>query len=89
MPAGFRTRFRTAVAGLTPGYFALLMATGIISVGLHLEGSDLLSRALLVVCAVAFVVLLAYLPKRRKLSAAFQTTLPATATISIKPKPAE
>jgi tellurite resistance protein TehA-like permease len=49
---------RLAVEGLTPGYFALVMASGIISVGLQLQGFRLLSLALLVVCAVAFVVLL-------------------------------
>jgi tellurite resistance protein TehA-like permease len=50
---------RTAVAveGLTPGYFALVMGTGIVSVGLELEGFDLLSRLLLLVCVGAFVVL--------------------------------
>lgn len=35
------------------------MATGILSVGMHLEGSDSLSTALLAVCCTAFVVLLA------------------------------
>ncbi len=49
---------RRAVQGLAPGYFALVMATGILSVGMHLEGSDALSSVLLVVCSVAFVVLL-------------------------------
>lgn len=48
-----------AVEGLTPGYFALVMATGIISVGLDLEGFVVLSRMLLVVCSLAFVALLA------------------------------
>lgn len=52
-------RVTSAVAGLTPGYFALVMATGIISVGLELEGVDAVSEALLAVCAGAFVVLLA------------------------------
>jgi tellurite resistance protein TehA-like permease len=51
-------RVTGAVAGLTPGYFALVMATGIISVGLKLEGVDAVSVLLLVVCAGAFVVLL-------------------------------
>jgi len=58
-PAGttFGMRLRHAVESLTPGYFALVMATGIISVGLALEGFDLLSDALLVTCGVVFVVL--------------------------------
>ncbi len=54
----FGARLGRAVEGLTPGYFALVMATGIISVGTHLEGHRLMSDVLLVVCAGAFVVLL-------------------------------
>jgi tellurite resistance protein TehA-like permease len=53
-----RTRFDVAVEGLTPGYFALVMATGILSVGLHLEGYPELSTLLLWICGAAFVVLL-------------------------------
>jgi tellurite resistance protein TehA-like permease len=52
-----RVRTATAVESLTPGYFALVMATGIVSVGLHLEGLDVASWLLLVLCAAAFVVL--------------------------------
>lgn len=52
-------RVRVAVEGLTPGYFALVMASGIISVGMRLEGFAVLSLLLLAVCATAFVVLLA------------------------------
>jgi tellurite resistance protein TehA-like permease len=51
-------RTRGAVEGLTPGYFALVMASGIISVGLELEGFTVLSWLLLGVCVTAFVVLL-------------------------------
>jgi tellurite resistance protein TehA-like permease len=58
MPDDLSTRVRTAVEGLTPGYFALVMASGIISVGMHLEGFEALSQVLLAVCAAAFVVLL-------------------------------
>jgi tellurite resistance protein TehA-like permease len=50
-------RFVRAIEGLAPGYFALVMATGILSVGMHLEGVGVLSDALLVVCAASFVVL--------------------------------
>jgi len=46
------------VEGLTPGYFALVMASGIISLGLDLRGFHVLSWALFVVGAVAYVVLL-------------------------------
>jgi tellurite resistance protein TehA-like permease len=53
----FGNRFGQALEGLTPGYFALVMATGILSVGLHLEGVAVLSGVLLGVCAAAFVVL--------------------------------
>lgn len=49
----------TAVRSLTPGYFALVMASGIVSIGLNYEGYDVLSTILLVVCATAFVVLIA------------------------------
>ncbi len=45
--------------GLTPGYFALVMASGIISVGMDLEGFGVVSAILLAVCAAAFVLLLA------------------------------
>jgi tellurite resistance protein TehA-like permease len=53
-----RTRVAHAVETLLPGYFALVMATGIISVGLDLERRTLLSRILLGWCVVAFLVLL-------------------------------
>lgn len=55
---GLRCRVRRAVEGLTPGYFALVMASGIISVGMDLEGFGALSVMLLVVCGTAFVLLL-------------------------------
>lgn len=51
-------RTRRAVETLTPGYFALVMASGIISVGLQLKGRTALSELLLGVCLAAFVVLL-------------------------------
>jgi tellurite resistance protein TehA-like permease len=57
MPDGLSLRLRQAVEGLTPGYFALVMASGIISVGMQLRGFDVLSRILLGICAIAFVVL--------------------------------
>ena len=43
MPQTLLDRVRTAVEGLTPGYFALVMASGILSVGLALEGYVVLS----------------------------------------------
>lgn len=57
MEEGFAQRVRSAVEGLTPGYFALVMATGIISVGMHLRGFVTLSQVLLDMCGAAFVVL--------------------------------
>lgn len=57
--SGIGLRVGRAVAALTPGYFALVMATGIVSVGMHLEGLDLLSEVLLGVCAAAFLLLAA------------------------------
>lgn len=51
-------RVRQAVEGLTPGYFALVMASGIISVGMKLDGFDIISTVLLIICAVGFVILL-------------------------------
>jgi tellurite resistance protein TehA-like permease len=43
---------------LTPGYFAIVMGSGIISVGLHLNGHERLSVVLLLVCAVSYLVLI-------------------------------
>ncbi|HET7303831.1 MAG TPA: tellurite resistance/C4-dicarboxylate transporter family protein [Segeticoccus sp.] len=50
-------RVEHALHGLTPGYFALVMASGILSVGMHLNGRPVLSGILLVVCLVAYVLL--------------------------------
>ncbi|HAG61000.1 MAG TPA: tellurite resistance protein permease [Arthrobacter bacterium] len=55
----FGSRVAEAVQTLTPGYFALTMASGIISVGLELEGFHVLSAALLVVCSASYTVILA------------------------------
>ncbi|MHA3722580.1 tellurite resistance/C4-dicarboxylate transporter family protein [Leucobacter sp. HY1910] len=46
-----------AVARLSPGYFALVMATGIVSIGLHDVGAQALSLALLWIAAVAYAAL--------------------------------
>ncbi len=50
-------RLSAAVATLDPGYFALVMATGIVSTGSDLLGYITLSRVLLGFTIVAFVVL--------------------------------
>jgi tellurite resistance protein TehA-like permease len=57
MDNGIGSRVQQAARGLAPGYFALVMATGIISIGLRLKGILLPSTMMLYVCAVAFVVL--------------------------------
>lgn len=54
---GLAGRVAAAVEGLTPGYFALVMGSGIISVGLVLQGFTTLSHLLLWVCAAAFAIL--------------------------------
>lgn len=57
-PNSLGSRISHAVQTLTPGYFALTMASGIISVGLELEGFHALSVVLLLICAVSFAVIL-------------------------------
>src|SRR5690625_703125 len=57
--SSFRTRFHEVVRTLSPGLFALVMCSGIVSVGLHLQEFSVLSMILLVVCAGSYVVLLA------------------------------
>lgn len=52
-PAGIRH----GVANLTPGYFALVMATGIISIGTNTNGLTSLSLVLLAVAVLCYVVL--------------------------------
>ncbi|GAA1769214.1 tellurite resistance/C4-dicarboxylate transporter family protein [Agromyces humatus] len=52
-------RADAAVSGLTPGYFALVMASGILSVAMHTNEVMALSRLLLVIAAVAYVTLIA------------------------------
>ena len=46
-PAGLRRATATVVAELHPGYFALVMATGIVSIALHQHGFEALARVLL------------------------------------------
>jgi tellurite resistance protein TehA-like permease len=54
---GLSGRAQRAVEGLAPGYFALVMASGIISVGMNLEGFAAISWVLLVIAVSALVVL--------------------------------
>ena len=50
-------RVATAIRDLHPGYFAFVMATGIISTGTFLLGPSWLSRTLLAVAVAGLVVL--------------------------------
>lgn len=50
---------RNAIAGLFPGYFAMVMATGIIAVGASQQHFVLASKGLTTVAIVAYVVLIA------------------------------
>jgi tellurite resistance protein TehA-like permease len=54
----------TAIRDLDPGYFAFVMATGIISTGTFLLGPTWLSRALLAVASIGLVILAAALAAR-------------------------
>jgi tellurite resistance protein TehA-like permease len=59
-PAGrLSGRLSVAISGLFPGYFALVMATGIVSIAGHLLGWPLLARVLLAVNLPAYAVLVA------------------------------
>ncbi|MGH9133160.1 MAG: C4-dicarboxylate ABC transporter, partial [Ilumatobacteraceae bacterium] len=55
---------RGAIAGLFPGYFALVMATGIIATAAELEDLDVVADVLFVVTAGAYVVLCVLLVTR-------------------------
>ena len=55
LPAG---KVGAWLAVLDPGYFALVMATGIVSIGSRLLGHTVLAEALLVATIVGFVILL-------------------------------
>lgn len=48
---------KAAVRTLNPGYFALVMATGIVSIGMSYSGVDLVSMSLLWIAGAAYVVL--------------------------------
>ena len=51
------SRTATTIRDLHPGYFAFVMATGIISTGTFLLGPSWLSKGLLVVASIGLVVL--------------------------------
>ncbi len=54
---GEQGRLSTAVAGLFPGYFALVMATGIVSIATHLLGMAWIALVMLPINVAAYVVL--------------------------------
>ncbi len=58
-PSTLPNRVDAAVEGLTPGYFALVMATGIVSIGVRTNGLITVSTVLLGVATAAYVVLVA------------------------------
>lgn len=58
MPTTYSRRLNRAIEGLTPGYFALVMATGIVSVGLDLADRSTLSLVLLWIGVGAHVLLI-------------------------------
>ena len=55
--AGLGRRISLGIEGLFPGYFALVMATGIVSLAAELEGLPLVARGLLVFNLAAYAVL--------------------------------
>ena len=52
---------------IPPASGAMVMGTGIVSIALSLDGHETLSRILLVICAVAWVLLGAFLVARLRL----------------------
>ncbi len=53
----FGARIAAGIDGLSPGYFALVMATGIMSVAMDTHGLPVLSAVLLIIAMVSWVVL--------------------------------
>jgi tellurite resistance protein TehA-like permease len=56
--AAMTERIRDGVRSLNPGYFALVMATGIVSIGMSIRNLDILSDVLLWIAAASYAVLL-------------------------------
>lgn len=56
-PSAFAARSDRALAGLSPGYFALVMGTGILSIAVHEAGAARLALIPLGIAAVAYGVL--------------------------------
>ncbi|MEB2316407.1 MAG: C4-dicarboxylate ABC transporter, partial [Xanthomonadaceae bacterium] len=56
MPSLLR-HLRHATASLSPGYFSMVMATGIMSIAAHLLGVPVLAKALLALNWLLFIVI--------------------------------
>jgi len=56
-PATFRVRLQSGIKHLDPGYFALVMATGIVSAAVSADGATSLSAILLGLTTVCYLVL--------------------------------
>ena len=56
--AALSARAENPIAGMFPGYFALVMATGIIAIGSKQQGIRWLAEALYIIAAIGFVVLI-------------------------------
>jgi tellurite resistance protein TehA-like permease len=69
---GLRGRFTHAARGLAPGYFALVMGTGIISIGMFLNGYHALSTILATLAVCFYLILIALTVLRL---AAYRTAL--------------
>ena len=56
MESRFLDRLRVSIKSLSPGYYALVMGTGIVSIGMKLAGFDLVSWFLMWLCALSYIV---------------------------------
>jgi len=75
LPAGLVSAW---VATLDPGYFALVMATGIVSIGSRLLGHRALAEVLLAATVAGFVILLAaYITRAVRFPSRFGASLRA------------
>src|SRR5699024_10197260 len=91
-----------ALAGLSPGYFALVMGTGIVSIGLRMAGVELaalLLRVLAMLAAAVLVVLYAarWAPhqermrsaaRQRETAVGYAAIAAACSTLAVRPQPA-
>ena len=62
--SGLAGKLQTAVSELPSGYFAMVMATGIVSIAAHLLGMEIIARTLFRMNQVFYVVLWLFLLSR-------------------------